>query len=125
MHMHSDSEELQARTHHQANCFEAALEVASENADAVVVHGWLRAPDQWVMHAWAELGDTVMDLTESREPIDKAAYYAVMGVTPERTLRYDRLEFFTQSAESGGFGPFDPDFFYTTETEEDPLERRG
>lgn len=123
MHMHT--EELQARTHHSPNCFEATLEVASEHAEAVVVHGWLRTPEKWVLHAWCELGDSILDLTESREPLDKAAYYELMGVTPERTRRYDRLEFFTLSAESGGFGPFDLDFFHARDTEQDPLSRKG
>ncbi len=117
--------EIEARRHHSPNCFEATLEVASENENAVVVHGWLQTPDKWVLHAWCELEESVMDLTESREPLDKAAYYDVMGITPERTVRYSRLEFFTLSAESGGFGPFDLEFFDAPLAEEDPLSRKG
>ncbi len=123
--MHMDTEELQPRRAHSPNCFEATLEVASENENAVVVHGWLRTPEGWVMHAWCELDGAVMDLTESREPLNKAEYYEVMGVTPERSVRYDRLEFFTLSAESGGFGPFDLEFFFATDTDEDPLGRKS
>lgn len=113
--------ELVPRTEHTPNCFEATLEVASETESTVVVHGWLHAEGRWILHAWCEVGNDVIDLTESREPIPKADYHAVMGVTEERTRRYSRLEFFTLAAGSGGFGPFDEAFFAGKVVRRDPL----
>ncbi|BBO92471.1 hypothetical protein [Desulfosarcina ovata] len=106
---------------HAPNCFHAVLEVASENNNVSVVNGWLFNGRQWILHAWCETDEAVIDLTETHEMIDKATYYRIMGVTPERTVRYTRLVFFTQVAEHGHFGPFDTDFFFAPITAQDPL----
>jgi hypothetical protein len=112
---------LTPRQVHTGKCFEATLEVASENNDAVVIHGWLRHEENWILHAWCEIDERVIDLTETREPIDKSKYYQVMGVTPERSIRYEREEFFTLVAEHANFGPFDKTFFFSEKTTQDPL----
>lgn len=113
---------LKPRTKHTPKCFEAALEVASENEDAVVVQAWIYNQTQWILHAWCEIGDHVIDLMESRSPIPKIDYYAVMGVTETRARRYSRLTYFTMAAESGHFGPFDNILFFAGTASEDPLE---
>lgn len=106
---------------HTATCFDAVLEVASENDHVDVVNGWLFNGRQWILHAWCETDEAVIDLTETRGAIDKTTYYRIMGVTPERTIRYTRLGFFSQVAQHGHFGPFDTDFFFAPLTSEDPL----
>jgi hypothetical protein len=106
---------------HTATCFDAVLEVASENNNVIVVNGWLFNGRQWILHAWCETDKAVIDLTETHETIDKATYYQIMGITPERTVRYTRLAFFSQVAYHGHFGPFDTDFFFATMTSQDPL----
>ena len=85
---------LTPRQHHSDSCFEATLEVASVTVDAVVIHGWLHNRENWILHAWCEVDEWVIDLTETREPIDKSTYYITMDVTPERSIRYNRQEFF-------------------------------
>jgi hypothetical protein len=100
----------------------AVLEVASENRDAVVIHGWLHHQGEWILHAWCEFDEWVIDLTEAREPIAKSAYYQTMGVTPERFVRYERQEFFALAAKHGHFGPFDKVFFFSQKTPQDPLK---
>jgi hypothetical protein len=112
---------LTPKQDHAGNCFEAVLEVASETRDVVVVNGWLYNRRQWILHAWCELGEAVIDLTETRAAIDKPTYYRIMGVTPERTVRYTRLQFFTLAAEQGHFGPFDKVFFFANTIPRDPL----
>jgi hypothetical protein len=62
---------LTPRQDHAGSCFEATLEVASETRDAVVIHGWLHNQERWILHAWCEVDEWVIDLTETREPIDK------------------------------------------------------
>lgn len=74
------------------------------------------------MHAWCEIGEAVIDLTATREAIDKATYYRIMGVTPERTIRYTRLQFFTLAADQGHSGPFDEVLFFAPTTPRDPLK---
>jgi hypothetical protein len=113
---------LTPRQNHSDSCFEATLEVASETMDAVVIHGWLRNRDSWILHAWCEVDERVIDLTETRKPIDKSAYYRIMGVTPERSIRYDRQAFFALAAEHGHFGPFDRNFFFSEAASGDPLQ---
>ncbi|BBO83659.1 hypothetical protein DSCO28_42250 [Desulfosarcina ovata subsp. sediminis] len=77
----------------------------------------------------AEVGFTptdalhVLDKTETREAIDKPTYYRILGVTPERTVRYTRMRFFTLAAEQGHFGPFDKAFFFAPTTPRDPIKR--
>ena len=114
---------LTPRHDHAGSCFEATLEVASETSDAVVIHGWLYNQEHWILHAWCEIDEWVIDLTETREPIDKSTYYRIMGVTPERSIRYNRQEFFALAAEQGHFGPFDKAFFFAEKSFDDPLER--
>ena len=114
---------LTPRQEHAASCFEATLEVASETRDAVVIHGWLHNQELWILHAWCEINEWVIDLTETREPIEKSTYYRVMGVTPERSLRYNRQEFFALAAEHGHFGPFDKAFFFAEKSAGDPIKR--
>jgi len=109
------------RQEHTVSCFEATLEVASETRDAVVIHGWLQNQECWILHAWCEFNEWVIDLTETREPIDKSTYYRIMGVTPERSIRYNRQDFFALAAELGHFGPFDKAFFFSEKTSQDPL----
>jgi len=111
---------LTPRQDHAGSCFEATLEVASETRGAVVTHGWLHNRELCILHAWCEIVEWVIDLTETREPIDKATYYRIMGVTPERSIRYNRQEFFALAAELGHFGPFDKDFFFAEKTSQDP-----
>lgn len=111
------------RKSHAKKCFEATLEVAAETENVSVVHAWLNHQDRWILHAWCEIGKDVIDLTESREPIDKRLYYDVMGITPERSIRYTRLEFFTLAAENGHFGPFDQAFFFGKNSVHDPLKK--
>ena len=105
----------------KSSCFEATLEVASETIDAVVIHGWHHNRENWILHAWCEVDEWVIDLTETREPIDKSTYYRVMGVTSERSIRYNRQDFFALAAEHGHFGPFDKTFFFSEKTSQDPL----
>ena len=114
---------LTPRQNHAGSCFEATLEVASETRDAVVLHGWLHNQESWILHAWCEVDEWVIDLTETREPIDKSFYYRIMGVTPERSIRYDRQEFFALAAEHGHFGPFDKAFFFAEKSFADPIKR--
>ncbi len=114
---------LTPRLDHAGSCFEATLEVASETSDAVVIHGWLFSPEYWILHAWCEIDEWVIDLTETREPINKSTYYRIMGVTPERSIRYDRQEFFALAAEHGHFGPFDKAFFFAEKSSGDPIKR--
>jgi hypothetical protein len=114
---------LAPRQVHTGKCFEATLEVASETRDAVVIHGWLHHQECWILHAWCEIDEWVIDLTETREPIDKSTYYRIMGVTPERSIRYNRQEFFALAAELGHFGPFDKAFFFAEKSSGDPTKR--
>ena len=116
---------LTPRLEHAGNCFEATLEVASETSDAIVVHGWLLSQEYWILHAWCEIDEWVIDLTETREPIDKSTYYRIMGVTPERSIRYNRQEFFALAAEHGHFGPFDKAFFFAEKSSGDPIKRNA
>ena len=111
------------RQEHAGSCFEATLEVASETMDAVVIHGWLHNHELWILHAWCEIDEWVIDLTETREPIDKSIYYRVMGVTPERSIRYNRQEFFALAAAHGHFGPFEKTFFFAEKSSGDPIKR--
>lgn len=116
---------LTPRQDHVGSCFEATLEVASETSDAVVIHGWLLNQKYWILHAWCEIDEWVIDLTETREPIDKPTYYRIMGVTPERSIRYHRQEFFALAAEHGHFGPFDKAFFFAEKSSGDPIKRNA
>jgi hypothetical protein len=113
---------LTSKYDHAGSCFEATLEVASEIRDAVVVHGWLYNQECWILHAWCEIYDQVIDLTETQEPIDKSTYYRIMGVAPERTIRYDRQEFFALAAKHAHFGPFDKAVFFAKTSSSDPLK---
>lgn len=113
---------LLPRQSHAKKCFEATLEVAAETEDVFVVHGWLNRHNQWILHAWCEIGEDVIDLTESREPINRRLYYDVMCITPERSIRYTRMEFFRLASEKGHFGPFDKTFFFTETLDHDPLK---
>jgi hypothetical protein len=45
-----------------------------------------------------------------------------MGVTLERSIRYERLEFFALAAEHGNFGPFDKTFFFAEKSSHDPIK---
>lgn len=114
---------LTPRQDHAGKCFEATLEVASENINAAVIHGWLHIQELWILHAWCEIDEWVVDLTETREPIDKFTYYSVMGVTPERSIRYNRQTFFALAAEHGHFGPFDKALFFAEKSKDDPIKR--
>ena len=111
------------RQDYAISCFEATLEVASETGDAVVIHGWLYNQEFWILHAWYEINKWVIDLTETREPIDKSTYYRIMGVTPERSIRYNRQEFFALVAAHRHFGPFDKTFFFAEKSAGDPIKR--
>ncbi len=101
--------------HFRHQCFAAAMEVCSESEVAEVVHGWIPGGPGFVVHAWAEVEDAVYDFTESERPMRKAEYYERMGVRPELTRRYPRVEFFTLMAETGSLGPFDKELFFATE----------
>ncbi|WP_319406997.1 hypothetical protein [uncultured Desulfosarcina sp.] len=114
---------LSPRQMHAGSCFEATLEVASETRDAVVIHGWLHNQEGWILHAWCEVDEWVIDLTETREPIDKSTYYRIMDVTTERSIRYNRQEFFVLAAEHGHFGPFDKVFFFAEQSAVDPIKK--
>jgi hypothetical protein len=114
---------LTPRQDHTGSCFDATLEVASETRDVAVIHGWLHSQERWILHAWCEINEWVIDLTETREPIDKSIYYRIMGVTPERSIRYNRQEFFALAAEHGHFGPFDKTFFFAEKSSGDPIKR--
>ncbi len=122
-HNHDDCFE---HTRHKPQSFEAVLEVASEAEGSFVVHGWICMPEQskWILHAWAEVDGAVYDLTESRDPQALEAWYASHGVTEERLVRYDRVDFFTRFAETGSFGPYDATLFFATESDVDPLTAR-
>ena len=102
--------------HFREQCFAAAMEVCSESEAAEVVHGWVPGGPGFVVHAWAEIEGAVYDFTESNKPERKADYYARMGVRPELTRRYTRVEYFTRMAETGSMGPFDKDLFFANET---------
>lgn len=125
-HSHDDCFE---HTRHKAQSFEAVLEVASETEGSFVVHGWIRMANvpnaPWILHAWAELDEAIYDLTESRDPQNRADWYISHGVTEERLRRYDRVTFFTLFAETGCFGPYDKDLFFAAEYNgnKDPLQR--
>jgi hypothetical protein len=112
---------LTPRHDHTGSCFEATLEVASETNDAVVIHGWLHNQGHWILHAWCEINEWVIDLTETRQPIDKSAYYRIMGATPERSIRYERQVFFALAAAHGHFGPFDKALFFAEQSSIDPI----
>jgi hypothetical protein len=114
---------LTPRQDHADSCFEATLEVASETRDAAVIHGWLHNQGRWILHAWCEIDEWVIDLTETRDPIDKSTYYRIMGVTPERSIRYNRQDFFVLSAKHQHFGPFDKTFFFAEVSSTDPIKR--
>ena len=113
---------LTPRQDHAGSCFEATLEVASETRDAVVVHGWLHNQERWILHAWCEVEEWVIDLTETREPIDKDTYYRIMGVTPERSIRYNRQDFFALAANHRHFGPFEKTLFFAEISSIDPIK---
>jgi hypothetical protein len=113
--------------HFKKQCFTAAMEVASESDACTVVHGWIPGDKGWIVHAWVEIdageGEIgVYDLTLSNKPFGQKAYYEQTGATPQRSKRYDRVDFFTRIAETGGFGPFDKEFFFATTSVNDPLE---
>lgn len=120
MHEHHHDHD---HAHHKPQSFEASLEVASEAEKAVVVHGWLYVDGKWILHAWTEVDNAVYDLTESRAPQEREAWYAHHGVTEERLRRYGRVEFFTRFAETASFGPYDTQLFFAGESTVDPLER--
>jgi hypothetical protein len=101
--------------HFRKQSFAAAMEICSESETAEVVHGWLPGGPGFVVHAWAEVEDAVYDLTESEQPMRKSDYYERMGVRPELTRRYSRVEFFTLMAETGSLGPFDRELFFADE----------
>lgn len=107
--------------HYNAKSFEAVLEILSENEDAEAVHGWLFNGCEWFAHGWAEIGDTVFDLTETRSMLNKAAYYKGNHIDPRRCKRYSRLEYFTNMAEKETVGPFDMKFFFASTSANDPL----
>lgn len=96
--------------------FAAAMEICSESEAAEVVHGWIPGGPGFVVHAWAEIEGAVYDLTESEQPMHKSDYYERMGVRPELTRRYSRVEFFTLMAETGSLGPFDRELFFADQT---------
>ena len=103
------------------------MEVASECESCTIVHGWLPGEEGWFVHAWVEIdageGETgIYDLTLSNQPFRKQTYYEQTGATPQRSKEYDRVDFFTRVAETGGFGPFDKDFFFAETSVQDPLE---
>jgi hypothetical protein len=104
-------------------CFDATLEVAAETASAVVVHAWLFSGERWILHAWCEIGEDVVDLTVGRAPIPRETYYSAMGVDEARSRRYGRLEFFENMARSGHVGPFRRDLFFAETSEADPISR--
>ncbi len=112
---------IEPRTEHLPACFDMTLEIISENFDAVVVHGWISGTTQWILHAWCEFGDDVVDLSESRDPIPRSEYYPAMGVEEERIRRYSRLDFFTLVTELRHFGPFDKELFFAVTSLDDPL----
>ena len=114
---------LTPKQDHAGKCFEATLEVASETSNAVIIHGWLHYQERWILHAWCEIDEWVIDLTETREPIEKTSYYRIMGVTAERSVRYNREEFFALAAEHGHFGPFDKAFFFAEKSAGDPIKK--
>ncbi len=103
---------LTPRQAHTGKYFEATLEVTSENGDAVVIHGWLNHQGSWILHAWCEIGEQVIDLTETREGIAKSSYYQVMGVTPERFIRYERYDFFCIGRREWAFWAVRPSAFF-------------
>lgn len=109
--------------HFKPKAFEAVIEVGSECEDCAIVHGWLHADGQWVLHAWGETDAAVYDLTESRDPFRKEEYYARFGITEERLRRYTRIEFFTLLGDHRHFGPYDKDLFFAETSATDPLER--
>jgi hypothetical protein len=104
-------------------CFNATLEVAAETTSAVVVHGWLFSGKRWILHAWCEIGEDVVDLTADRAPIPRETYYSAMGATEARSIRYGRLEFFENMASSGHAGPFRRDLFFAETSDADPISR--
>ena len=101
---------------YREQCFAAAMEICSESEEAEVVHAWITGGPRYVVHAWAEVEDAVYDLTQSEGPMRKNEYYALMGVRPELTRRYGRVEYFTLMAETGSMGPFDTAFFFARQT---------
>ncbi|MBG0776633.1 MAG: hypothetical protein H0S85_09400 [Desulfovibrionaceae bacterium] len=104
--------------------YAAVLEVASENVDAVVVHGWIRNHGRWLAHAWCEFdGASVVDLTEDRKRLDLREYYATFEVREDRLVRYERVQFFTLVGDMGTLGPFDTELFPVPETLGDPPAR--
>lgn len=107
---------------YREQCFDAAMEVASEQEEFSVVHAWVHMGNMWTLHAWAETPEAVYDLTESEQPYRREEYYAQLGVTEERLRRYSRLEFFTRVAEERQFGPFDKELFFAPISDVDPLE---
>lgn len=114
---------IEPRVKHKPGCFDMTLEIASENIEAVVVHGWIYGHNLWILHAWCEFEDTVIDLTESRAPIPRSDYYLAMGIEEERIRRYSRLDFFTLATEQHQFGPFEKELFFAETSAVDPLER--
>lgn len=106
-------------------CFQAVLEAASENEDVEVVNAWVLWDGEWVVHAWVEGQNFVLDFTVSRDRVMKEDYYKALSVSEDRLKRYSRVEFFTLMAENSHFGPYDKDFFFDHKSDGDPLEVIG
>lgn len=123
-HDHSDDEAFAVpRKQHNPDCFAASQQVAAEVEESEVVHAWIHSGSAWILHAWAEVGGMVRDLTESHFDIDKDEYYTHFKVEDARLRRYSRLEYFTQMAEKGTLGPFDTELFFGVISDADPLDQ--
>ncbi len=101
---------------------ETALEVASENEGAVVVHAWIFRDGRWVPHAFCEIDCFAVYLTRSTRAVSKANYYLMMGIVPTHCRTHTRIEFFKQMADQGHMGPFDKTFFFAAESDKDPID---
>lgn len=101
------------KKNYTGRCFEAVFDLACENEQTTIVHGWVFSPNlqQWITHAWGELGDQIFDLTVGPEPTQKNIYYELGQIREDGLVRYSRLDFFKMGIEHNHHGPWDKDLF--------------
>lgn len=97
------------------NCFEAALAVANEDRlRTTIVHGIPLGRGganggQRYWHAWAEVGDVVVDRSHGLEVVmPRDEYYRIGNI--ERTWRFTFVEAKINLAAYDHYGPWVPDY---------------
>lgn len=78
----------------EGDCFAAAFHSIWDGPlqdwrdTAFVVHGVAHGLDGAILHAWAECGDLVYDLTIRQQPFKKQAYYEIAMIDESQLRRY-------------------------------------